>query len=152
MPYCSHCGTQVGDRDAFCAKCGGSQPVSPARPKDFLGDLPPRTAALLCYIPVVGWVPALVVLAAERFRMDRTTRFHAFQGLYLFVTWLVVDWVVGPMSRSFGPAMRVLSLAAILKVFVFIGWIYMIIKVSHNETYKLPFLGELAERSVSEQR
>jgi uncharacterized membrane protein len=28
----------------------------------------------------------------------------------------------------------------------------MIIKVSHDESYKLPIIGELAERSVSEQR
>jgi uncharacterized membrane protein len=30
-------------------------------------------------------------------------------------------------------------------------WIFMIIKASHEETYSLPLLGELAERSLSER-
>ena len=40
----------------------------------------------------------------------------------------------------------------LVKVIVFGAWIWMIVKVAQNETFKLPFLGELAERSVSEQR
>ena len=60
----------------------------------------PRTAAILCYIPVVGWIAAVVVLATDQFRRNRTLRFHAFQGLYLFVAWLIVSEVIGPGSAS----------------------------------------------------
>ena len=56
----------------------------------------PRTASLLCYIPILGWIVSIVVLASARFRADSRVRFHAFQGLYLFVAWLIVDWVLGP--------------------------------------------------------
>lgn len=154
MPFCSQCGTPVEARDVFCAKCGARQPVSGAgaSQKEILDAFPPRTAKLLCYIPVVGWVMSIVVLASQRFREDRETRFHAFQGLYLFVVYLMVDWVLGPMFRSFGSGFRVMPVGSILKAAVFAGWIFMLIKASHNETYKLPFIGELAERSVAEQR
>jgi hypothetical protein len=57
----------------------------------------PRTASLLCYIPILGWIVAIVVLASARFRDNARVRFHAFQGLYLFVAWLIVDWVLSPM-------------------------------------------------------
>jgi len=112
-----------------------------------------RTASLLCYIPVVGWIWAIVVLASARFRHETDTRFHAFQGLYLFVAWLLVDWVVGPMfifpmPHEFG--MRLIP--RLLKVVVLGAWVFMIIKTSHGETYRLPIVGELADRSVSEQR
>jgi uncharacterized membrane protein len=39
-----------------------------------------------------------------------------------------------------------------LQLLIFAAWVFMIIKVSHDEVYKLPIIGELAERSVSEQR
>src|SRR6266545_3098237 len=92
MPFCSKCGNQVDAADRFCARCGSPQPVTAGpqhtRPVDPLSGISSRTASILCYIPVVGWVPAIVILAAQRFRNDRAVRFHAFQGLYLFVAWL----------------------------------------------------------------
>jgi uncharacterized membrane protein len=73
--------------------------------------------------------------------------------LYLFVAWLIIDWVVGPMF--FYPIPHELGLRMIprlLKLVVMAAWIFMIIKVAHGENYRLPIIGELADRSVSEQR
>src|SRR5229473_3395667 len=95
MPFCCQCGKKVGSQDAYCGGCGARQPASsPA--VDYLHGISPRTASLLCYIPILGWLVAIVVLASARFRSDARVRFHAFQGLYLFVTWLIVDWVISP--------------------------------------------------------
>src|SRR5580658_9308983 len=112
MPYCVQCGTAVGPADQFCGKCGGRQAPGaggatpgatanaaasgPATPADFMSGISHRNAALLCYIPMVGWIAAIVVLASDHFRRDTRVRFHAFQGLYLFVAWLIVDWVISP--------------------------------------------------------
>ncbi len=147
MPYCSQCGTQVSDSDAFCSKCGTRQPSETAAPRDPFAGINPRTASILCYIPLLGWIAAVVVLAADRFRDNRVVRFHAFQGLYLFVAWLIVDQVISPMFRliphvHFGELLR----AAVIGV-----WIFMIIKASREEVYSLPVIGELAERSVAER-
>jgi uncharacterized membrane protein len=155
MPYCNQCGTQSGDADRFCAKCGAAQPVAGVPPPhpDFLNGVPPRTAALLCYIPVVGWIWAIIVLASTRYRTNAQLRFNAFQGLYLFVTWLIVDWVVGPMFMIPLPhEMGVHFVPKLLKLALMGAWIFMIIKTSQGENYRLPILGELADRSVSEQR
>jgi uncharacterized membrane protein len=114
----------------------------------------PRTASILCYIPGLGWIPAILVLASQRFRQEKTVRFHAFQGIYLFVAWLVVDWVIGPSGWALlrhQPGMP-WFVGAVLKMVIFFGWILMLIKTSQGEQYKLPLLGELAERSVAEQR
>jgi uncharacterized membrane protein len=152
MPFCTQCGTSIGDKDQFCASCGARQTVSSTPPgKDFLGEVPPRTAALLCYIPLIGWIPAIFVLASARFRHDRETRFHAFQGLYLFVAWLMVDWVLKPFFRG-AWFFSVYSFIGLAKALLFGAWIWMIVKVSQHETFKLPVLGDLAEKSVSEQR
>lgn len=153
MPYCCQCGKAVGSSDTYCGVCGARQ-SSPGPVQDAFASVSARTACLLCYIPVVGWIAAIVVLAASRFRHDLNVRFHAFQGLYLFVAWLIVDWVLDPIF-SFaifpGPHMhRVIP--QVCRAIIFVAWIFMMVKVSHDETYKLPILGDLAEKSVSEQR
>ncbi len=150
MPFCCQCGSTVGGADTFCAKCGARQPVGPsAKPVDYLSGFSPRTASLLCYIPVIGWLAAIIVLASARFRHDLQVRFNAFQGLYLFVAWLIVDWVLGPVFHMSG---MYRAIPGLLKAALFAAWIFMIIKASHNEQFKLPVLGELAEKSLTEQR
>ena len=150
MPFCSQCGNQVGPADAYCGKCGSRQPVSaaapPPRPEGAPG-ISPRTASILCYIPWVGWIAAVVVLASQRFRHDRATRFHAFQGLYIFVAWLIVNRVVRPMFDMIGgwPIYGILE-AALLVISIF-----MMVKAAQDEVYALPLFGELAERSLSER-
>ena len=153
MPYCCQCGQSVSNHDVYCGSCGARQPVTSAPAADYLHGIRPRTASLLCYIPIIGWIVAIVVLASARFRDDTRVRFHAFQGLYLFVAWLIVDWVLGPMfGFAFWGAPFNHAFPGILKALIFGVWIFMIIKTSHDETYKLPILGDLAEKSVSEQR
>jgi len=95
-----------------------------------------------------------VVLASANFRQDLRVRFHAFQGLYLFVTWLLVDWVIDPMFRFpiFPGSEFHRIIPNVLRAVVFGAWIFMMVKVSQDESYKLPVLGDLAEKSVSEQR
>lgn len=157
MPYCVQCGNQVSAADQFCAKCGARQAAgvrSSAQP-DLMGGISNRNAALLCYIPMVGWIAAIVVLASERFRRETQVRFHAFQGLYLFVAWLLVEWVISPALyiTDWGAGIELHRLfTRALQLVIFAAWIIMIVKVSHDENYKLPIIGELAKRSVSEQR
>ena len=151
MPFCPQCGTEVRATDQFCAKCGTRQPVASGAP-DYLQGTSPRTAAVLCYVPVMGLIASIVVLASARFREDRKVRFHAFQGLYLFVAWLLVDWGAGPVFDVIPGAPVRTSIIGALHAVILVAWIFMLIKVSHDETYHLPIVGELAERSVAEQR
>jgi len=149
MPFCSQCGNKVAEHDIFCARCGSRQPVTaPPRASDLLAGMSPRTAAVLCYIPVVGWSAAVVVLAADQFRGNRTLRFHAFQGLYLFVAWLIAIKVIGPMLHPFGHFLGFHNLPNAAIIFVSI---FMVIKASQDERYSLPVIGELAEKSVAER-
>ncbi len=152
MPFCSQCGNQVGPQDAFCGRCGSPQgvaappPLPPRRGGDPLAALNPRTAAILCYVPGIGWIVSIVVLAADKFRRDYAVRFHAFQGLYLFVAWLMDDWVLRPLLEHSNavPVHRIIQ-AVLLGMSIF-----MMVKASHGENYQLPLIGELAQRSVVE--
>jgi uncharacterized membrane protein len=165
MPYCVQCGQTVGSSDKFCPKCGTQQSgggssgttwasSAPGRVHDFWSNISHRNAALLCYIPWVGWIAAIAVLASDRFRGEKRLRFHAFQGLYLFAAWLMVEWVTPmlafPVSNVGFPVYRTVS--QLLHLVIVGAWIFMLIKVSHDQDYHLPVIGDLADRSVSEQR
>jgi len=150
MAFCTKCGTEVRPQHHFCAKCGAPQ-TGPAgsRADTLAAPFSARTASVLCYIPFAGWIFAIIVLASERFRTDRDVRFHAFQGLYLFVVWLIVDMVfdniLGFLPHP-GAVLRPLKLAMIG------AWVYMMYKTNQGETVRLPVLCDLADRSVAEQR
>lgn len=152
MPFCNQCGNQVGASDGYCGVCGARQPVNgPSRPgtvsgPDILTGITGRTASILCYVPAIGWIFAVVVLASLKFRTDRTVRFHAFQGIYLFVATLVADFVIRPMFWVMPNNLHIYQVIQL----VLIGMsIFMMIKASHDEAYSLPLFGELAERSVT---
>jgi len=166
MPYCTQCGDQVSAADTFCAHCGARQHAGPgtsppsgypppgasqsrgAQP-DPIAGLSPRTASILCYVPTIGWIAAVIVLAARKFKGDRTTRFHAFQGLYLFAAWLAVSWIVRPMFLS-APE-HFIRVDHILEAIILGVSVFMMVKASHDEAYVLPLIGELAQKSAIEQ-
>uniref|UniRef100_Q02B45 Zinc-ribbon domain-containing protein n=1 Tax=Solibacter usitatus (strain Ellin6076) TaxID=234267 RepID=Q02B45_SOLUE len=153
MPFCSQCGNQVAGADVYCGRCGAKQPVagSPppppgSNPHDPFAALNPRTASILCYVPGIGWIASIIVLASNRFRYDRTVRFHGFQGLYLFVAWLLDDLVFRPLFYRIPN----LHLYSVIQALLLGMSIFMMVKASHDEAYPLPLFGELAQKSVAE--
>ena len=162
MPFCSQCGNQVGATQAYCRQCGAAQPVDPSmgppppprpsfqqpprNPQDPLSGITPRTASILCYVPGMGWIAAIIVLASQRFRHVSAVRFHAFQGLYLFVAWLMNDqvlkWALMPVAHF--------HLHDLVSAVLLVMSILMMVKASHDEMYSLPLFGDLAHRSMSE--
>ncbi|HYA18813.1 MAG TPA: hypothetical protein VEF06_15170 [Bryobacteraceae bacterium] len=160
MPFCTQCGHQCSGSDVYCASCGARQPAAPGAasasqprpaspPPDPLSGLSPRTASILCYIPTVGWIACVIVLAARKFKTEHEVRFHAFQGLYLFAAWLAVSWVVRPLAMTLPSTFVRIDHA--LEALILGVSIFMMVKASHNEPYVLPIIGELAQRSAAEQ-
>ena len=160
MPFCTQCGHAARAGDVFCGNCGARQPVSGyTAPRggfagghppiaDVLAGISPRTAAILCYVPTLGWIAAVIVLAATRFKTNHIVRFHAFQGLYLFACWLAVNWIIRPLALIM-PHQGV-RLDHILEVVILGVCVFMMVKASHDQAYVLPIIGELAQRSAAE--
>src|SRR3954447_5541927 len=143
MPFCSQCGNQVVPTDLYCGRCGAKQPVAGSPPppaagaRDPFAGLNPRTASILCYVPGVGWIASIIVLASNRFRWNRTVRFHGFQGLYLFVAWLLDDLVFRPIFRH----MPHMHLYPLIQAILLGMSIFMMVKASRDEAYPLPLFG-----------
>ncbi len=136
---------------AYCSNCGKGQPRTNPEFVNFLDGVTDRTASMLCYIPVMGVIPAIVFLAAQRFRSNVRVRFDAFQSLYLFVSWLIISSAIPVLiiwPSGWGLEHAFLD---VLKALLFFCWVYLLIKAAHTEQVRLPILGDLAARSTMEQ-
>jgi uncharacterized membrane protein len=93
-------------------------------------------AGLLCY--VLGWVSGLVFILIEK--QSNFVRFHAIQSIYVFgaitVAGIVLGWI--PVI-----GMVIGSLIWVLGVIL---WIILMIKAYQGEKYKLPMVGDWAEK------
>jgi uncharacterized membrane protein len=148
LPFCTNCGTNVDPAAAFCRNCGTAQPNRGAQFTDLLDGLSDRSACILCYIPVFGVIPAIVFLASRRYRRNARVRFNAFQTLYLFVAWLIIS---SALFSDF-PGLGIEHvLVGLLKLAIFICWIYLLVKAANRQDVRLPLVGDLAARSITEQ-
>ena len=154
MPFCATCGTAVEGR--FCEKCGTPIAAAPmgAAPPPAAGPvyqpavaatgLADNVASALCY--ALGFITGIIFLGLAPYNQNKTVRFHAFQGLYLFVAWLIADQVVRPMFWRI-PRLHIYGLIEAVLVG---ASVFMMVKAAHQETYALPLFGELAQRSIAE--
>ena len=129
-----------------------SQP--PALGKSSTG-LDENVAALLSY--VFGWISGLILFLMEK--DSRLVRFHAMQSILLNVTfivvliglyiaWAVVVIVLGMISEYLAPIGGLLFGLLILVFFLgaAIAWVMCLIKAYGKQYFKLPVLGNFAEK------
>ncbi len=108
-----------------------------------------NTAALLCYL--FTWVTGLVFFLIEK--ENKFVRFHALQSILfaaaLFVIWsglFIVSYILGFIPFLGGIINAVLFFA--YGIGVFVVWIMLMVKAYQGEMYKLPVIGDIAERNV----
>ena len=125
-------GPQVGAGGA------GAPPPAPA-PAAGAGGLADNVASGLAYITII---PAIIFLVMEPYNKNKTVKFHAFQCLGLAVTSLastlimiipILGWIIGPLGH----------------LAVFVCWIICVVKAFNGGKFKLPVIGDFAEKQAN---
>jgi len=101
--------------------------------------LSPNIAGLLCYVG--GWISGIILLVLEQ--RNKFVRFHAVQSIVTFGILTVAGIILGLIPVVGG------AFSLIIGIIGFIVWIVMIIKASSGEWYKLPWVGDVAEKLVA---
>jgi uncharacterized membrane protein len=156
MAFCANCGAQGEGR--FCPKCGsplGAAPTGgtttpvPATPVQSAG-MANNMAAALCY--VLGFITGILFLVLEPYNKDKTIRFHAFQSIFFNVALFGVDIVLVILSTIISRIPFIgwifLLLWPIFGLGIFCVWLFLMYKAYNNEKFKLPFIGDLAEKQA----
>ncbi len=96
----------------------------------------PKLIAAVAYFG--GLITGAVILVVEK--QDRFVRFHAMQSVVVFVAVLVLHLVLAGL-----PLLGVVLYLPFLIVVIAL-WVMLMVKAWRGETYKLPYLGDLAEQ------
>ncbi len=125
-------------------------PSTPSTAGQPVTSLQPNTAALLCYIPGLGWIAAAIFLTLYPYNQNRYVRFHAFQGLYLAVLWLLAQVFFLPLPGFHdGVFHPFFGIRGALKVAVLVAQIIGIVKTARNQDFRVPIVADLADRSLA---
>jgi uncharacterized membrane protein len=160
MAICASCGTQMADNAAFCPNCGkatgqasgrdASTSPTPAQPANYgrsgapAAPLADNLAGMFAYFTII---PAIIFLLVEPYNRNRFIRFHSFQCLFttaaLIVLHICLSFVSYILPLMMFPVLGLLGIAE------FALWLLLVIKAYQNEMFKLPIVGELAEKQAN---
>ena len=161
MPFCATCGSQVEGR--FCAKCGSpvagsppagsgpayaapqGQPMSSAAPQ--AAPMADNVASALAYIFIVN----IIFLVIAPYNRNPVVRFHAFQSLFLDVVciifWVGLGIVLGIVA-GIGGFWVFWPLYWIMRLAIFVGWLYLVLQTYNGKTIVLPVIGPMAQQQA----
>jgi uncharacterized membrane protein len=108
-----------------------------------------NVAGTLCY--VLGFITGIIFLVISPYNRNRLVRFHAFQSIFASIAIIVIEIVLGIFSAVLWAAhlgVLVGTLWLVLRIGIFIGWIYMMYMTYNNRKVVLPFVGPFAEKQA----
>jgi len=132
---------------AFCPGCGRPMHAEP-RAQGRVGPFPEGIAGGLAYL---SFIPAIIFLLVDPYKRNRFVRFHSFQclfasavGLGLGLAMRLVGWVLF-MIPKVGPLLDFLIAVVAILAAVFL-WLVLTVKALQGEWFRLPVLGDFADR------
>ena len=139
--FCTSCGAEIPGAAAFCQKCGkavpGALPAPAATIEEPRQGLEDNVAAALAYL----LFPAIFFLVVEPYDQNRYIRFHSFQAIFYNCAWVIINGIFRATSLWHVPALHEL-----VSIAMFIGWLIALIKANQGEMFKLPIVGDIAEK------
>jgi uncharacterized membrane protein len=108
-----------------------------------------NAAAAIAYITVI---PAIIFLVLEPYNRMPLVRFHSWQSIGLFVVAFVLQAVISicEMALHFIPGILILFglVHLVVGLGLFLVWLFLILKASKGEWFKLPLIGDFAEKQA----
>lgn len=101
-------------------------------------NLNENVEGLLCYI--VGWITGIIFLVLEK--ENKFVRFHALQSILTFLPLSILAWLLGWI-----PFVGWI-LGVLVWILTVILWLTLMLKAYGGEKYKLPIVGDIAEKGI----
>ena len=145
MAFCSSCGGQIPAGATACPTCSGSAGSTAGTPQAASTGLTDNMAGMLAYVTII---PAIIFLVMAPYNQKRFIRFHAFQSIFFAVAWTVL-WI----ALSFVGMIPVLGWLTLL-IWPLLGigglilWIILLLKANQGLMWKLPVIGDMAEKQA----
>ena len=104
-----------------------------------------NAAGGLAYITII---PAIVFLIVAPFNKNSYIRFHSWQSIFLAIAWFIIE--IGLIVLHMLPVIGWFTwiLRPLVGLGLFILWIICLIKAFNGERFKIPVIGDLAEKQA----
>jgi uncharacterized membrane protein len=143
MAFCSSCGTQVADGTSLCAACSSRAPVATAQAGSGLTD---NVAGMLAYVTII---PAIIFLVMAPYNKSKFVRFHSFQSIFFAVAWTVLWIALSIVGMIPVLGWFTLIIWPLLGLGGLIIWIILLLKANQGQMFKLPVIGDMAEKQAN---
>lgn len=149
---CGNCGVEMVDGAAFCASCGKPAALAAAGPAGTSAvastGLQSNVAGALCYL--AGFITGILFLVLEPYRQDRFVRFHAFQSIFFSLGWIVLHFALAILLSLLPWTLwhLVATMSTLLSLALFCLALWLMFKAYNREQFKLPVIGDLAEKQA----
>ena len=97
----------------------------------------------------VTFIPALIFLLVEPFNKNPYVRFHSWQSIFLIIAWIAADVVLIILGHIPFIGLINLILWPLVALGFLILWIIALINAVNGKRFKLPILGDLAEKQAN---
>jgi uncharacterized membrane protein len=100
----------------------------------------------LAYITII---PAIIFLIVAPYNQKPLIRFHSWQSIFLAIAWFIVHiglFIVGRMPFA---GWFMFCLSPLVSLGFFILWIIVLIKAFNGQRFKIPVIGDFAERQAN---
>ena len=146
MAFCNMCGAQIADGTTTCAACSSRAPAGGAAAVTTAGAMADNVAGMLAYVTII---PAIIFLVMEPYNKNRFVRFHSFQCLFFCVALIVLQIGLSILSVVPFLALITIPLHLVIGIGALVLWIIPLLKANQGQMYKLPVIGDLAEKQAN---
>ncbi len=148
--FCSNCGGQLPEGANNCPGCGkpAAQSVgggAAAATATAAGGLTDNVAGLLAYVTII---PAIIFLVIEPYNRNKFIRFHAFQSIFFHVGMAILWVALGIIGSIPVIGWATLLLWPLVGLGFLILWVLLLMKAYNGLSWKLPVIGDLAEKQA----
>jgi uncharacterized membrane protein len=109
-------------------------------PEPNQSGLSDNAAGALAYVTII---PAIIFLIVEPFNKNPYVRFHAWQSIFLGIAAFALNIVLGVIPVI---GWVIIPFANLVLLVI---WVYVLIKALNGLRFKLPLIGDLAEKQAN---
>jgi len=154
MAFCTSCGAQIPAGATVCPACSRSAapaaspaPAPAAAPvATSTGGLTDNVAGALAYVTII---PSILFLVLAPYNSNRFIRFHSFQNIFFAVAWLALWIVLNIIAHIPIFGWLTILIWPLIGLAGFVIWLILILKAYQGQMFKLPVIGDMAEKQAS---
>lgn len=163
--FCSSCGAPLGAAGGASASSTVPPPPNYTNVPPAYSTVPPayttappaatstglseNAAAAIAYLTII---PAVIFLVLEPYNKMPLVKFHSWQSIALGVVAFLLQVIISicQIALHFIPGIFILFglVHLVVAVGLFLLWLYVILKASKGEWFKLPIIGDFAEKQA----